>query len=212
MAVRTGGPGPSGLSMLVVPLLGHPGVTMRRIRVGGQTAAGTTFIELDDVRVPVSNLIGTEGQGMKYVMQNFNHERLTIAIGVNRLARVALASAFEYCMRREAFGKTLMEQPVVRNRLARCGAELESHWAWVEQFVYAMTKLSEEEANRELGGLTALAKAKAGMVVESCASTAVLLFGGNGYTKSGQGEIAESKFAHLFAGQLSHFPRCEKGD
>ncbi|KAH6684589.1 acyl-CoA dehydrogenase-like protein [Halenospora varia] len=180
MAVRTGGPGPSGLSMLVVPLLGHPGVTMRRIRVGGQTAAGTTFIELDDVRVPVSNLIGTEGQGMKYVMQNFNHERLTIAIGVNRLARVALASAFEYCMRREAFGKTLMEQPVVRNRLARCGAELESHWAWVEQFVYAMTKLSEEEANRELGGLTALAKAKAGMVVESCASTAVLLFGGNG--------------------------------
>lgn len=54
-----------------------------------------------------------------------------------------------------------------------------------------LTKLSEEEANRELGGLTALAKAQAGRVIEVCASTAVLLFGGNGYTKSGQGEIAE---------------------
>ncbi|KAG9229712.1 acyl-CoA dehydrogenase-like protein [Amylocarpus encephaloides] len=191
MAVRTGGPGPSGLSMLVVPLLNMPGVTMRRIKVGGQTAAGTTFIELDDVMVPVSNLIGQEGRGMIYVMQNFNHERLTISIGVNRLSRVALGSAFEYVMKREAFGKTLMEQPVVRHRLAKCGAELEAHWAWVEQFVYCMTKFTEEEANRELGGLTALAKAQAGKVLEVCASNAILLFGGNGYTKSGQGEIAE---------------------
>ena len=193
MAVRTGGPGPAGLSMLVVPLLNTPGVTMRRIKVGGQTAAGTTFIELDDVKVPVENLIGVEGQGMKYVMQNFNHERLTIAISVNRISRVALSAAFEYCLKREAFGKTLMEQPVVRHRLAKCGADLEAHWAWVEQFTYCMTKLSEEEANRELGGLTALAKAQAGRVVEVCASTAVLLFGGNGYTRSGQGEVAESK-------------------
>jgi acyl-CoA dehydrogenase len=195
MAVRTGGPGPSGLSMLVVPLLNTPGVNMRRIKVGGQTAAGTTFIELDDVKVPIENLIGIEGQGMKYVMQNFNHERLTISISVNRISRVALSAAFEYCLKREAFGKTLMDQPVVRHRLAKCGADLEAHWAWVEQFTYCMTKLSEEEANRELGGLTALAKAQAGRVVEVCASTAVLLFGGNGYTRSGQGEIAESKIA-----------------
>jgi acyl-CoA dehydrogenase len=193
MAVRTGGPGPSGLSMLVVPLLDTPGVTMRRIKVGGQTAAGTTFIELDDVKVPIENLIGEEGMGMKYVMQNFNHERLTISISVNRLSRVAISSAFEYCLKREAFGKTLMDQPVVRHRLAKCGAELESHWAWIEQFTYCMTKLSEEEANRELGGLTALAKAQAGRVLEVCASTTMLLFGGNGYTRSGQGEIAESK-------------------
>ncbi|KAE8450198.1 hypothetical protein EG329_006979 [Mollisiaceae sp. DMI_Dod_QoI] len=191
MAVRTGGPGPSGLSMLVVPLLNTRGVTMRRIKVGGQTSAGTTFIELDDVHVPISNLIGQEGQGMRYVMQNFNHERLTISISVNRLARVALSSAFEYCLKREAFRKTLIEQPVVRHRLAKCGAELESHWAWTEQFTYCMTRMSEEEANRELGGLTALAKAQAGRVLEACASTAVLLFGGNGFTRSGQGEIAE---------------------
>ena len=52
--------------MLVVPLLDTPGVTMRRIRVGGQSAAGTTFIELDDVKVPIENLIGQEGMGMKY--------------------------------------------------------------------------------------------------------------------------------------------------
>ncbi|TVY90224.1 Acyl-CoA dehydrogenase, partial [Lachnellula willkommii] len=182
---------PSGLSMLVVPLLNTPGVTMRRLKVGGQTSAGTTLITLDDVLVPVANLIGTEGAGMRYIMQNFNHERLTICISVNRLARVALSSALEYCMRREAFGKALVEQPVVRHRLAKCGAQLEAQWAWIEQFTYSMTVLSEADANRELGGLTALAKAQAGSVLEVCASTAVLLFGGNGYTKGGQGAVAE---------------------
>ncbi|TGO54479.1 hypothetical protein BOTNAR_0266g00140 [Botryotinia narcissicola] len=197
MAVRTGGPGPGGLSLLVVPLLQHPGVTMRRIKVGGQTAAGTTFIELDNVRVPRENLIGSEGAGMKYIMQNFNHERLSISISVNRIARTALSHAFAYVMKRHAFGKPLMEQPVVRNRLARCGAELESHWAWIEGFTWTMTQLAEADANRELGGLTALAKAKAGMVLESCASTAVLLFGGNGYTKSGMGEVVERIFREI---------------
>jgi acyl-CoA dehydrogenase len=197
MAVRTGGPGAGGISMLVVPLKGYPGVTMRRIKVGGQISAGTTFIELDDVKVPVENIIGKEGMGMKYIMTNFNHERLSIAIGVTRQARVALSAAFEYCLKREAFGKTLMDQPVVRHRLAKCGAELESQWAWVEQFVYQMTKLSKTEADTKLGGLTALAKAQAGRVLDECARCAVLLFGGNGYTRTGQGELVESKYRPL---------------
>lgn len=92
MAVRTGGPGAGGLSLMVVPLKGHKGVSMRRLKVSGQISAGTTYIELDDVVVPAENLIGEEGMGMKYIMTNFNHERLTIAIGCVRQARVALSS------------------------------------------------------------------------------------------------------------------------
>ena len=111
---------------------------------------------------------------------NFNHERLTIAIGTTRQARVALSSAFAYCLKREAFGKTLMEQPVVRHRLAKAGSLLESQWAWIEQFVYQMCNMKKEEADIELGGLTAAAKANAGVVLKECADCAVLLFGGNG--------------------------------
>jgi acyl-CoA dehydrogenase len=120
-----------------------------------------------------------------------HEERLTIAIGASRQCRVALSSAFAYCLKREAFGKTLMEQPVVRNRLARAGALLESHWAWVEQFVYQMCIMTKQDADIELGGLTAACKANAGMVLKECADCAVILFGGNGFTRSGQGEIAE---------------------
>ncbi len=109
MAVRTGAPGSgaAGLSLLVVPLKNYPGVSMRRLKVGGQVSAGTTYIELDEVKVPVENLIGVEGMGMRYIMTNFNHERLVVAISITRQARVALAAAFEYVMKREAFGKPL---------------------------------------------------------------------------------------------------------
>lgn len=137
-------------------------------------------------------------QGMKYIMTNFNHERLTIAAGVTRQARVALSSAFEYVLRREAFGRPLADQPVVRHRLARAGALLESQWAWAEQFAYQLARMPRENGDRELGGMTALLKAHAGVVLRECADTAVLLFGGNGYTRSGQGELVESEFFPFF--------------
>ncbi|KAJ4291404.1 hypothetical protein N0V88_005997 [Collariella sp. IMI 366227] len=179
MAVRTGpaGSGAAGISLLLVPLKNHPGVTMRRLSVSGTTSSGTTYIELDDVRVPLGNLIGEENQGMRYIMTNFNHERLAVATGATRQARVALSTAFEYVMKREAFGKPLIDQPVVRHRLAKAGALLESLTAWVEQFAYMMTKLPAEKADILLGGSTALLKAQAGMVFKECADTAVLLFG-----------------------------------
>jgi len=56
MAVQTDGPGPGWLSILVIPLLSHPGVTMRRISIGGGLSAGTMFIKLSDMKVPVENL------------------------------------------------------------------------------------------------------------------------------------------------------------
>lgn len=197
MAVRTGGPGAAGLSVLVVPLKGHPGVSMRRLKVSGQITGGTTYIELDDVKVPVSNIVGKEGEGMRIIMTNFNHERLVISVGVTRQARVALSSAFAYCLKREAFGKTLMDQPVVRHRLAKAGAELETMWAWIEQILYQLVHLSKEEGDRQLGGLTALAKAKSAMVLNECAQCAVLLFGGNGFTQTGQGELVEGQYRFM---------------
>ena len=135
-------------------------------------------------------------------MTNFNHERLLISIGVAAQARVALSAAVAYTMKRKAFSQTLMSQPVVRNRLARAGAELESLWSWVESFVYSMTLLPKEVADVELGGLTALAKAKAGLVLNECAQCAVLLFGGNGFTRSGQGEVAERIYREVMGARI----------
>ncbi|KAF6804523.1 hypothetical protein CPLU01_16051 [Colletotrichum plurivorum] len=199
LAVRTGGPGSGagGISLLMVPLKDQAGVSRRRLKVAGQIIAGTSFIIFEDVRVPRGNLIGRENEGMRYIMRNFNHERMFIAVGVTRQARVALSSAFAYCLERRAFDKTLMDQPVVRHRLAKCGALLESQSAWVESFAYQLSKLPKETADEELGGLTALCKANAGVVLDECARCAVLLFGGNGYTRTGKGEIVEKIYREV---------------
>lgn len=204
MAVRTGtrASGAAGLSLLVVPLKGQRGVTLRRIPVTGARATGTTFIELDDVRVPTANLVGEEGTGMKQIMTNFNHERLSIAVGTCTQARVALSAAFAYVLKRRAFGQPLMAREVVRHRLAKAGAELEAVWSWVETFLYAMGRMDKARADVKLGGLTAAVKAKAGMVLAECAQCSVLLFGGNGITRSGQGQVAEMIFREANAARI----------
>jgi acyl-CoA dehydrogenase len=139
---------------------------------------------------------------MKMITTNFNHERLAIVIGITGTSHVALSAAFEYVMKREAFGKPLIDQPVVRNRPARCGAELESLSAWVEQFVYALSRMKKKDADRELGGMLSLAKAKAVLVLDECSRCAVLLFGGNGFTRTGQGELVEKIYREIPAARI----------
>lgn len=71
----------------------------------GGWASGTTYITFEDVKVPVENLIGKEGEGFKYIMYNFNHERWGIVVQANRLARVCLEDAIKYAHKRKTFGK-----------------------------------------------------------------------------------------------------------
>jgi len=68
-AVRTGGPGQRGISLLIIPLKAK-GVIRRRMENSGVHASGSTFIEFDDVEVPVENLIGKENHGFRYIMSS----------------------------------------------------------------------------------------------------------------------------------------------
>ena len=74
VAVRTGGPGHQGISMVLIER-DMPGVKCRQMDCTGVWASGTTYITFEDVKVPVENLIGQEGHGFRYIMYNFNHER-----------------------------------------------------------------------------------------------------------------------------------------
>ena len=73
--VRTGGEGPAGLSVVVIPR-DTPGISIRKMKTQFDSCHGTTFVILEDVKVPVQNLVGKEGMGAAYLMINFNHERL----------------------------------------------------------------------------------------------------------------------------------------
>ncbi|PWN46579.1 acyl-CoA dehydrogenase NM domain-like protein, partial [Violaceomyces palustris] len=157
-AVRTSGkPGDQkGISLLVIPRT--EGVTTKQMKMMGSGASGTTLVEFDDAKVPVENLIGVEGEALKYIFYNFNHERLTIAFVGLRLARVCLEDSIGHALRREVFGKKLIEQPVVRHKIGHMAREVEALQAWVESVVYQQLHMTTEESNRLTGGTCALLK------------------------------------------------------
>jgi alkylation response protein AidB-like acyl-CoA dehydrogenase len=67
---------------------------------------------------------------------DFNRERLVIAIGMNKAARICLADALQYAHDRKTFGQPLIANQVIRAKFATIARYIESHWAWVEQLAY----------------------------------------------------------------------------
>ena len=198
VAVRTGGPGMGGISLLVIER-SMPGVECRRMDCMGVWASGTTFITFEDVKVPVENLIGNENEGFKYIMHNFNHERWGFVIQANRFARVCYEESFKYAHRRRTFGKPLIEHPVIRHKLAEMVRQVEATHYLLETITYQMNTMTKEQAAKALAGLTALAKVQSTKVFEFCAREAAQVFGGASYVRGGQGEKIERLYRDVRA-------------
>ncbi|RVX75451.1 hypothetical protein B0A52_00804 [Exophiala mesophila] len=156
--VRTGGPGAGGISVLVIPT-NLKGFSARKIHNSGNNAGGTAWVDLEDVHVPCENLIGPENKGFPIMMSSkdikafwqvsgqlitpladFNSERFVMAVKMNRYARVCLADAVEYSHRRETFGKPLVAHQIIRHKFVTLARYVESHWAWLEQIAYVISK------------------------------------------------------------------------
>lgn len=189
-AVRTGGPGMQGISVLVIPT-DSKGLSHRRIPNSGQKGGGASFVEMDDVRVPVENLIGKENQGFKIIMTNFNKERFIMAVGCNRKARTCLSESFEYANKRHTFGKPLISHQIISHKLATIGRYVESHWAWLEQLAYHIQQSPLKFNDPDIAGQIALAKVHGGRILEMANREAQQIFGGAGYQKGGPGAIVE---------------------
>eukprot|EP01125_Pyxidicula_operculata_P013465 TRINITY_DN446_c0_g2_i6.p1 TRINITY_DN446_c0_g2~~TRINITY_DN446_c0_g2_i6.p1 ORF type:complete len:529 (+),score=122.42 TRINITY_DN446_c0_g2_i6:1-1587(+) len=188
-AVRTGGPGRGGISLLVIER--GPGVTTRQMSCTGLTASGTTFVSFENVLVPVENVLLKENEGFKCIMYNFNHERMGCNISANRFARVCYEEAFKYALKRETFGKKLIEHAVIREKLAHMLRMIESTQALIEHVTFQLTKMSHDEAAFYLGGITAIMKSQATQTFEFCSREAAQIFGGLSFTKGGQGAKVE---------------------
>ncbi|KAK5123117.1 hypothetical protein LTR85_003315 [Meristemomyces frigidus] len=189
-AVRTGGSGMSGLSVLVIPM-NSPGITWRRIPNSGQNAGGASLVELDDVRVPVGNLLGKEGEGFRIIMVNFNRERYIMSVGCNRKARTCLTVAFEYANKRETFGKPLIANQIIAAKFATLARYIESHWAWLEAIAYAVQQSPKGWQDPDAAGRIALAKVQGGRIQEMANREAQQVLGGAGYQRGGPGAAVE---------------------
>ena len=125
VAVRTGGDGFGGVSLLMIEK-GTPGFTVgRSLKKMGWWASDTAELFFDDCRVPVENLIGTENMGFACIMANFQSERLSLAIMANMTSQLALEEALKWSKERAAFGKPIGKFQVLKHRLAEMATQLE---------------------------------------------------------------------------------------
>ena len=124
-AVRTGGPGHAGVSLLVVEA-GTPGFTVdRSLRKMGWHCSDTAELSYVDVRVPVANLVGFEGTGFVQIAEQFVVERIGLAVHAYGIAARSLDLTAAYCRERETFGKPLIDNQVVRHKLVEMRRQVE---------------------------------------------------------------------------------------
>ena len=196
-AVRTGGPGMNGVSLLLIER--GEGVSTRRMDCQGVWSSGTTYITFEDVKVPVENLLGKQNQGFRVIMTNFNHERMGIIIQSLRFSRVCYEESVRYANKRRTFGKKLIEHPVIRMKLAHMARQIEASHNWLENLIFQCEKMGETEAMLRLGGPIAGLKAQATVTFEYCAREASQIFGGLSYSRGGQGGKVERLYRDVRA-------------
>ena len=174
-AVRTGGPGAHGVSLMVIEK-GTPGFTVdRSLRKMGWHCSDTAELSFVDVRVPVANLVGEENTGFLQIAEQFVVERIALAVHAYGIAARSLNLTAAYCRDRATFGRPLVERQVVRHKLVEMRRRVEVSRCYVRA-----------TAERHMRGEDVMAEAcLAKQTAVDCATyvcdQAVQLHGGTGY-------------------------------
>jgi len=150
VAVKTDpGEGAKGTSLILVEA-DRPGFARgRNLDKIGLHAQDTSELFFQDVRVPRSNLIGAEGMGFAYLMNQLPQERLQIAVGAQAVAQRAYDEAVKFTKERKAFGRTVFEFQNTRFTLADLNAKLQVGWAHLDWALarHVAGKLTPAEAS-----------------------------------------------------------------
>ncbi|KAA2261970.1 acyl-CoA dehydrogenase [Solihabitans fulvus] len=181
-AVRTGGPGHGGVSLLVVER-GTPGFTVTRpLEKMGWHCSDTAELSYVDVRVPAANLVGERDGGFALIMRQFQVERLSMAVQAYATAQRCLDLALDWVRLRETFGRPLVSRQVVRHRLV----EMAQRTALARTYTREVAAMVA--GGRERVAEVCLAKNSA---VDACSfvvDAAVQLHGGAGYLRDAEVE------------------------
>jgi len=179
-AVRTGGAGHGGISMLVIER-GMPGFTVsKKLKKTGWWASDTAELHFDGVRVPVANRIGPENGAFPMIMMNFAGERLMLAGQCVAIAELAYRETIAYAKQRQAFGKSLTGFQVTRHKLADMASRIAAARALTGE---TLVRVLRNEPPNVLAGLASMAKNVATDMCSFVCDQAVQLHGGYGYMR-----------------------------
>lgn len=181
-AVRTGGEGAAGVSMLLIPTDSDGFSRTRLDRKQGWWASDTATLYFDNVRVPATQLIGEENKGFLVIMTNFNSERMAMAAGMEAQGRVCLEEAATWARERNTFGRRLADHQVIRHKFAQMKQKLNATQAYIRLCYESIAQGSPNP------GDIALLKVQASETLEFCAREAMQILGGLGYMRGNRVE------------------------
>ena len=176
MLVNTGEEnGPHRNKSLIVVPLNSKGITRNKLEKLGLHSSDTAQIFFDDVRVPAGNLIGEEGRGFIYQMEQFQEERLYVVARSLGIMQDALDTTIEYTRDRQAFGKAVIDNQFVAFRIAEMQTEVEA--------LRAMLHIATEKyvAGEDVATLASMAKYKMGRLAEWIPGECLRFWGGQGF-------------------------------
>jgi acyl-CoA dehydrogenase len=176
-AVRTGGPGHGGVSLLVIER-DSPGFHVsKKLAKMGWWASDTAELTFESCRVPAANLLGEENAGFVPIMMNFATERLLLAGNCVSIAELAYRESVAYAKERMAFGKPIMAFQVIRHKLADMASRLAAARALTSDV------LQRHLRGDMVTGLAAMAKNTATDMCLFVCDQAVQIHGGYGYMR-----------------------------
>ncbi|KAK0850458.1 hypothetical protein LTS02_013187 [Friedmanniomyces endolithicus] len=178
-----------GFSVILVPKTEE--VEVKLIKTSYSTAAATTYIQFNNVKVPRDHLLGEEDNGFKVIMSNFNHERWMMSCMVTRWTRTILTDCLLWTHQRQIASKPLIAQPLIRHKLARLISLVEANQAWLESLTHQMNGMTYSQQSVLLSGPIGLLKAFATRSAHEVADEATNIFGGRGLTVGGMGDKVE---------------------
>lgn len=186
-----------GMCMMLIERDDGSTVSTKPIKTSYSPAAGTSYVTIHNAIVPPENVIGKLGQGFYQTMANFNFERWSMVCVGNRHSRMVVEECMKWALSRKVFGKALIQQPVIRFKLAEMVAAVESLHSLLEDITFQMCRMNHAEINKQLAGPIALLKFKQTRVATLVSDNACQIFGGRAITGSGMGYIIE-KFQRSF--------------
>ncbi len=166
--------GSSGISLLVIDRNAE-GVSARKLKKLGWHASDTAELSFDNVKVPVENLVGAEGQGFYYLMNGLQLERVCAIPAAITAMEEAIRGSLQYMSERHAFGRPINKFQVLRHRIAQLSAEVES----LKAFCYHCCRLYDEKVYDVK--LSSMAKLLATELAEKVATQCLQFYGGYGF-------------------------------
>jgi citronellyl-CoA dehydrogenase len=162
-------------SLLVVPLDAKGVDRKTKLDKLGQRSSDTAIIFFDNVRVSASHLVGQQGRGFVYQMEQFQHERLFLSASIIVAMEKCVSETAEYTRQRKAFGGSLLDNQVVQFKLAQMQTELEALRALTYRAVELMLK------GEDVTLLASMAKLKAGQLGREVPDACLQYWGGQGF-------------------------------